>query len=38
VIGGSQGIGSAVVERLAAYGASVALTYRNNAAGSGARA
>jgi NAD(P)-dependent dehydrogenase (short-subunit alcohol dehydrogenase family) len=43
VIGGSGGIGSAVAERLAAYGASVALTYRSNptaaeAAASAARA
>ena len=33
VLGGSGGIGRAVVERLGAYGAAVALTYRGNAAG-----
>ena len=31
VVGGSRGIGAAIVRRLAANGASVALTYANSA-------
>ncbi len=38
VLGGSGGVGRAIVERLAHYGAAVALTYRGNAAAAEAAA